>query len=44
MYAYGTNITAYHTNTNKVEDVLNKDLDILHRLLQANSLRPGSNV
>jgi hypothetical protein len=29
MYADDTNITAYHTlNINKVEDVLNKDLDI----------------
>jgi hypothetical protein len=29
MYADDTNITAYHTNINKVEDELNKDLDIL---------------
>jgi hypothetical protein len=28
----------YHTNINKVEDVLNKDLDILCRWLQANRL------
>ena len=38
MYADDTNITAYHTNINKVEDVLNKDLDILYRWLQANRL------
>jgi hypothetical protein len=44
MYADDTNITAYHSNINKVGDVLNKDLDVLHRWLQANSLRPGSNV
>jgi hypothetical protein len=34
MYADDTNITAYHTNINKVGDVLNKDLDVLHRWLQ----------
>jgi hypothetical protein len=38
MYPDDTNITAYHTNINKVEDVLNKDLDILYRWLQANRL------
>jgi hypothetical protein len=38
MYADDTNITAHHTNINKVEDVLNKDLDILKRWLQANKL------
>jgi hypothetical protein len=39
MYADDTNITAYHTNINKVEHVLlNKDLDILYRWLQANRL------
>ena len=38
MYADDTNITAYHTNINKVEDVLNKDIDILYRWLQANRL------
>ena len=30
IYADDTNITANHTNFNKVEDVLNKDLDILY--------------
>ena len=38
MYPDDTNITAYHTNINKVEHVLNKDLDILYRWLQANRL------
>ena len=38
MYADDTNITDYYTNINKVEDVLNKDLDILYRWLQANRL------
>jgi hypothetical protein len=30
--------TAYHTNITKVANVLNKDLDILYRWLQANRL------
>ena len=38
MYADDTNITAYHTNINKVEDSLDKDLDILFRWLQGNRL------
>jgi hypothetical protein len=38
MHADDTNITAYHTNFYKVEDVLNKDLDILYRWQQASRL------